>query len=165
MRVIAGVTERRGGWTLVELVTALIVLGVIATVVFAVLLEGMKTWGRARPTTELLYQAQLVSHRLRSDFRDLDGPGALLAMQPQLLRFQTEAGLGVEYQLVGTDLQRNGRLLAEGVGELRFIYSQTAGGIASTPTDVALLSADLRLDRAGLSTRIHTAVHPRRDEP
>ena len=160
-----GSLARKAGFTLVEAVTALSIVGVLAGVTFVVLLEGMRVFERVRPSAELAYQSRITTDRLRHDLRRLDPANGLIAFAADSLRFRTVDGELIEYRRVGGELHRNGRPLAEGVDELRFAYTATTGGPALAAADVALIGADLAISRGSLTTRLHAAVHPRGTTP
>lgn len=156
---------RSGGWTLVELVIVLVVIGVLSSVTFVALSEAMRIYARATPSARLAYQSQLTSVHLRRDLRGLPDSSSIEVFQPQLIRFLGEDGGSIEYRLVGSDLLRNSRLLAEGVSGLRFQYTTAQGTPAANPEDVALVDAALLLAEGSIERRLHVAVHPRRFQP
>ncbi len=158
-------SQSSSGWTLVELVIVLVVVGTLASVTFGVLLEAMRIYARTAPTEQLAYQSQLTSERLRRDLRSLRESSQITVFQPQELAFETGSGGTVDYRLMGSELRRNGRLLAEGITGLRFNYITTAGGFASSSDEVALVTARVVLTAGGAERQVVTAIHPRRRQP
>ena len=158
-------SKASSGWTLVELVIVLVVVGTLASITFGVMLEAMRIYARTTPTEQLAYQSQLTTERLRRDLRSLEESSQITVLQAQQLTFESGSGGTIEYRLSGSELQRNGRPLAEGVTGLRFDYTNSAGALASSSEEVALVTAQVVLTAGDAERRIQAAVHPRRRQP
>ena len=156
-------TRRRGalGYTLVEMVSVIAILSIVALVSSGVLVQGMSTYARTVPAMDASYQLDHAQNVLRRELRDLAGTDTITTMGATSLSFDTKDGTTVTYSLSGTDLLRNGDLLAQGVTALAFRYWAADGTAATAAADVHFLETDLTVTVGSQSQRSQWAAFPR----
>ena len=148
------------GYTLVEMVAVIAILSIVGMTSSYVILESMKVYARTAPALDAAYEARLASGRLKSDLRDMQ-PGSITTLSPTALSFQVSTGQPITYGLAGTNLLRNGDLLAKGVTSLGFTYWGADGTNTTTAAEVHLVEVDLTVQSLGQTFRIQSAVFPR----
>lgn len=148
------------GYTLIELVVVITILGIIALVPSAALLESAKIYARTVPTLDATYQARFAVERMKSDVRDMQD-GSITTFTSTALTFKLSSGQSIAYTLSGSTLLRNGDLLAKGVTALSISYKQKDGTTAALASDLNLVEIDLMVQTADQPYRVQIAVYPR----
>jgi prepilin-type N-terminal cleavage/methylation domain-containing protein len=104
------------GYTLIEIIIVIIVLGIIGGITFHVLAAGMETYLVARERQELYNEARLALERMVRELRDgnqivTPAPGAAPATSINFIRshvLPNDASTDITFQLAGTNLRRVG---------------------------------------------------------
>lgn len=152
------------GFTLVEMVAVITILGIVGMVSSYVIFESTKVYARTLPWLDASYQCRLAVEQMKSELRDLE-PGSLTTFTPIALTFQLLSGQPLTYSLAGSNLLRNGDLLAKGVQAFSLTYRKRDGTSALIAADVHLLELDLTVQAGGQTCRVQTAVFPRSLRP
>ncbi len=152
----------RSGTTLIELTLVIVLVGILGSATFAVVLEAMGVYARTVPALEVSYQAELAAALLREDLRQLPNSGSILQLQPSQLSFVDSHGQRITYEHKGSELLRNGALLAQSVASLEFRYLQQDASAAVTSDQVHLIEAVLAIKSADQLVTFRTTVFPRR---
>jgi hypothetical protein len=143
---------------MVLVVTLLSVVGGVASYV---IVEAMKVYARSVPAMDAAYQARTGLERMKREIRDLKDRPSIAAFSATGLTFDDSSDATIAYALSGSDLLRNGDLLARGVTALTFTYWKANGTAASAPEDLHLVEIDLTVASLGQSYRLETAIFPR----
>lgn len=157
------------GLTLLELVLAMAILGILGVLVFSSLTMGARGFMSSRADVEATQRARLALTRLAMDLRGLT---AVSSAQPFSLTFTDKDGTNTVVALSGANLTLNGNLLAENLGTYPsgvnlFTYRRADGATAwTTGTSLDLLYEiviTLRLNRsrdpvAGAQAQTFTAI-------
>lgn len=122
------------GVTLLELLLALAILGVLAVLVLSSLTMGAKGFMSSRADVETTQRARLALTRLAMDLRGLT---AITTAQPSSLTFTDKEGTNIAVALSGTTITVNDNLLIENLdsypaGTSLFTYRQADGATAWT---------------------------------
>ena len=149
------------GYTLVELVAVILILGVIGFVTSHVIMESTKVYARTVPAMEAAYQARLSAQLMQREIRDMKDTASITAFTATALTFVDNSDTTIAYSLSGSDLLRNGDLLAQGVTSLSFTYWKTDGTTALLAADLHLAEFDLTVQTGNEPYRIRTAAFPR----
>lgn len=156
----------QAGFTLVEMVITIVVIGIIAGISAMLILQAMRGYSDQDVRADLTNQARLAIERMAREIREARDCTAtdITTMAPGTLAFVDNTGTAITYTTSGTDLTRNGTALASSVSGLTFSYLRRGG-----PPDVSAGSAAqvwnvdvaLTVSRSG-ETHIHRIrVHPR----
>lgn len=158
-------TGRRGGYTLMEMVSVITIMSIVGSLASFVVIQSMQVYAFAVPSMEASYQARLASRRMVEDVRELGDPASISTLTSTAFTFDDAATNTVSYALSGTDLLRNGDRIARSVSGLTFEYWKSDGTVASAAADVHLVGIDLTVTSGGHPYRVRTAAFPRRLEP
>ena len=148
------------GYSLVELVMVIAIAGVVSLVPAQVLLDSMKVYSRTAPRIQAAYQSGLAVERMKRDFRDLASYDSISVMTSSSLTFDDSDGTAA-YALSGSDLTRNGDLIASNVSALTLTYRDEDGANTTTATEIRLLEIDLTVTMSGQPYRSMATVFPR----
>ncbi|MFT5051543.1 MAG: prepilin-type N-terminal cleavage/methylation domain-containing protein [Chlamydiales bacterium] len=151
----------RQGYTLMEMVLVMVIMSTIGLVSSYAIVESMKTYALVAPSIDASYQARLASERLRRDIRELISTDTVSSMTATGLTFDDGTGTTIAYTFSGSDLLRNGDLLATGMSAFAFAYRKSDGTLASAAVELHLIEVDFTVRVAGKDHRLRTAVFPR----
>ena len=157
----AAYRNRSGGFTLVEMVVVIALLGIIGLVPSYVIVESMRVYARTAPKVDAAYQARLADDRMKREIRDLKGLGRVTAMTSSAFTFDDSSDTTIAYSLSASNLLRNGDLMAKGVTSLTFSYWKSDGTVASAAADLNLVEYDLTVQTGSEPYRVQAAVFPR----
>ena len=149
------------GFTLAELLVASAVLGLLMLGVFTIQRQGLGAYQTGAARVEVQQNARAALETMFGELRTAQTitaiPGACgtgpvpTGGGATSISFNDQNGAGLQYQLVGTDLQRNGVVLIGGVQSLRIWCYDAAGALTATATQVATVHVQV-------STRTESAV-------
>ena len=143
------------GWTLVELIMVMVIIGILAAFIGPVLLNAIKaydrmqvtlnTYGKMRYAMERMAREIAAVRRLAADTTDFD----VTTMTASMFTFFKEDGTQVTLALAGTDLNltyaaTGTGLLADRVGALTFAYYRGDGvTVAANATELAFVEVSM----------------------
>jgi prepilin-type N-terminal cleavage/methylation domain-containing protein len=138
------VNER--GFTLAELLVATAVLGIIMLGVLTVQRQGLTAYQVGAARVEVQQNARAA---LETMFNEVRGAQAITAVPAGCgtgpvptggggtsISVTDQGGTAIQYQVVGSDLQRNGVVLVGGVQTLRIWCYDAAGALTATAANV-----------------------------
>jgi prepilin-type N-terminal cleavage/methylation domain-containing protein len=157
---------RQLGFTLIELIVVIVVLGIVASMGAVVVRDGMLGYLSGRETTSADWQARLALERIARELRNVAAPGSA-SIDPAScgspgFSFVDITANQISYTLAGGSLQRNGQPLADTVTGLRFYCLQNDGQTYSTvPSAVYYITVSMIVSTANTSAIYRTTVKPR----
>lgn len=132
------------GFTLVELVLVVALLGIEAFMLGPPMMVAVKEYALVSSRREALAEARSAVDRMVKEIRLIPSSAAVIDVSgANSFQFQYPLGIAITYALDGTDLERNGVVLASNVGLLEFKYYNSAG--AETAAAAAVRSVQVRL--------------------
>lgn len=149
------------GYTLVEMVTVVVIMSIIGLVSTYAIIEGAKIYARTAPSMQASYQARLAIGWLRRDLHDMKDTDSITTFTSTALTFDDTSSNTLAYSLSAGNLSRNGDLLAQGVTSLTFTYWKSDGTTASAAADLHLVEVDLTVQFGDEPYRVRTVVFPR----
>jgi prepilin-type N-terminal cleavage/methylation domain-containing protein len=149
------------GYTLVEMVVSITILGIIGLVCSGVILESMRVYSRTVPALDAGYKTDLALRTMKRDIRDLQNTASISSLSATAFTFKDSASNTIAYAMSNGDLTRNGNLLAEGVTSLTFRYWQSNGSTASTAAKVHRIEVDFTVQNGSETSRARTQIFPR----
>lgn len=167
------------GFTLIEILMAIVLIGIISTVAGMLLYQGTRSFGSLDNKRELFSQGALALERLSREMRlvrcTVSGNNCMpqnsdiTSMTASEFRFVNDGyeGRGIRFD-AGTLKLRQGSnpadpedILANNVAALTFEYLKKDGTAASAVTDVWIINANLTFTSGGNTIDLKASVHPR----
>lgn len=164
-----------GGFTLIEVIMTIVILGIIATLGVSMLTSSIRAYVEGRNLTDLDWQGRVAIERMTRELRGVRPPADLNITVAGQVRFVDMNGNAVCFYLTGTSLMRsndfagacgttNAQVLADRTSALVFTYLQNNGvTVALTPATVYYISVNAQfaaIQGTGSAT-YRATVHPR----
>jgi MSHA biogenesis protein MshO len=151
---------RAGGFTLIEVVITLIVLGVLATIGARIMSTAFQTYFAGREIAQDDAQVRYALERMTRELRGIRSPADLTISTLNKIKFVDFSDTTISYRLSGTQLQRsqdneaNYQALAENINTLTITYlrndGQTAELFSGNPLLVYYVTVQLRVVSQGV---------------
>jgi prepilin-type N-terminal cleavage/methylation domain-containing protein len=159
---------RQPGFSLVELIVVIVVLGIIASMGAIVVRNGMLGYLREREITSADWQGRLALERITREVRNVAAPNysniAATSCDSSTFTFSDITSTLISYTQNTTTLLRNGQPLADnlGVNGLHFYCLQSNGQTYSTiPSAVYYITVSMVVSTTNTSAIYRSTVKPR----
>lgn len=149
------------GFSLVELIVVMVVLGIVASMGAVVIRDGMLGYLRGREITSADWQGRLALERIARELRDASVIDAGACDSTTFSYLDINAAT-ISYTQSTTTLLRNGEPLADNVSGLRFYCLQSDGQTyTTTPSAVYYVTVSMIVATTNTSATYRTTVRPR----
>lgn len=142
------------GFTLIELIIVITIIGIIAGAVGFILLGSIDAWTFKFNRNDLLWDARLSMNRMSREIREIRDLTSVTTATSSQFRFINVDDVDITYSLSSTDLNRTedgtSNVLAENVSGLTFTYYDSSGATISSP-NVSPSETDIRRVRINLT--------------
>jgi prepilin-type N-terminal cleavage/methylation domain-containing protein len=135
--------RRLSGFTLIELVVVIMLIGILLSGSTNLLNQGFKSFFTGKDIINANWQGSIALERLARDLRSVRSNTDITAAAANSITFIDIDGNTITYQVSGGKLQRNTQYLADGVQSITFAY-YTGATTPSLLTPLPL-TASLRL--------------------
>jgi len=144
------------GFTLMEIILVLVLIGIMATVLIPTLQEGMQSYTATETRGDLTSQARQAASRITRELRNIqkeaDNTPNISSANVSTVTFVDVLDNTISFTLSGGTVQRNSNALVEQVSNLSFRYFdvnnlELTG--AFTPNNVRRIMVTLTLAEAG----------------
>lgn len=152
---------QEAGFTLVELIITIVLIGIIAGVAAMLILQGVKGYSDEEIRSDLTNQARLAIERMAREIREARDCTDITSMAPGTFTFTGIDGVAVTFTTSGANLTRNGTTLASDVSALDFAYLRRSGAPAGSAAQIWNVDVTLTVNRSGESHTHRIRVHPR----
>ena len=155
------------GFSLVELVVVIVLLGIVAAVAAPFVSNSFKAYFTGRDLVETDWQGRVALERMTRELRTVRLPADLTMTSGSDLTFVDIDGNSVRYfmsncVLTICELTRNTQPLATGVSGLAFSYLQRDGKTTTvTPASVYYITVDFTATQGANSRPYQATVSPR----
>jgi prepilin-type N-terminal cleavage/methylation domain-containing protein len=135
------------GFSLIELVVVIVVLGVISTMVGEILYHSAQSVATTYDVSNISTQSRVALERMAREIRMIRSSDDLTTVQADEIDFVDVNGVSISYSLSGTDLLRNSNVLAKQIASLAFAYQDSEGNDLTFP----VTAADVRYVKVSLN--------------
>lgn len=149
------------GFTLIESLMVIILIGIIAVVSSQILSNGFSAYLTGQNITDADWQGRLSMERMEEDIRAVRSPSDISTATAGQLIFTDSSGTSITYQLSGSSLMRNSQILADGLSGLTFSYFDKNGVSTATLTAIRYISYTLNVTQKGVNFNLATTIYPR----
>ncbi len=146
--------------TLIEMIIAITLVGIVAGILGSLMHQMTLTYVVAQNSNEISWQTRLALFRFE---RELGETTALISgSSPTKLRFASgQDGTTIEYKRYGTNLARNGVVIAQHVTALAFSELDQNFNSTSTLNQVRCINISMTLNFENQTSPLATTVCPR----
>jgi len=158
--------KKNKGFTLVELVIVIIIIGITASTLGFMMLGAVKAWTFKFNRNDILWDGRLAMDRMTREIRTVKNPTSVTTASAAQFRFIDTGNEDITYSLSGANLNRteNGtaNLLAENVSSLTFTYYNSSDTVIPSPivspsaTDIRRVRINLTLTKNGQSVYLQS---------
>ena len=162
---------RQLGFSLVELIVVIVVLGIVASMGAVVVRDGMLGYLRGREITSADWQGRLALERITRELRDVAAPGSAsidgASCGSSGFSFIDITANQVSYSLVSNTLLRYsqplavGQPLADNVAGVRFYCLQSDVQATTSPSAVYYVTVSMIVSTENTSATYRSTVKPR----
>ena len=159
----------QSGFSLVELVLVIVLIGIIASVGAQLMGTGFQMYVEGRDSLSVDAQARLALERITRELRAVRKATGLTLAPATELNFTGLDGTAVRYCMgavggcpgAAGELMRNAQVLAGGISGLSVVYTDSAGAVTAVPAQVLNISIQFTAAQGGISTAYRATVSPR----
>jgi prepilin-type N-terminal cleavage/methylation domain-containing protein len=166
---------RDDGFTLVEIIITIVIIGIIAGLAAMIILQGARTYSAEDSRSNAHYQVRLAVERMAREIRLIRSQtaGDIPTMAASDLVFCDVTGKAVEFQLAGAVLNRResatcsplawggwNALSSSGVNSLTFTYLDSTGAGGATAANLWSVVIDVTDQQGSETMNMRTRVHP-----
>lgn len=152
---------RQLGFTLIELVTVILIIGVLSVVVGKITFQGLQSFNVSQNTAEVDWQGYIALERMANDIHQIRSAASMTTIDTSQFTFIDYDGTTVQYTMSGNTVLRNSQTLASGIDSLTFAYLNENGVVTSTPSAVRYVGITLNLSQSNITTTLSTLVGTR----
>ncbi len=162
---------KKRGFSLIELIIVITIIGIISGVVGFTLFGAVDAWTFKFNRSDILWDGRLALNRMVRETREIKNTTSVTTAISSQFRFINVDDLDITYSLSGTDLNRTedstANVLAEDVSSLAFTYYDSGGATIATPivspleTDINRVRINLTLTKNGENVYLQSDARPR----
>ena len=151
--------KKNKGFTLIELVIVITIIGITASILGFMLLGTIKAWTFKFNRNDILWDGRLALDRMTREIRTIKNSTSVTTATSSQFRFTDTGNKDITYSLSSTNLNRteNGtaNLLAGNVSSLTFTYYNSSDVVIPSPvvspsaTDIRRVKINLALTKNG----------------
>jgi len=130
--------KKEKGFTLIEVIIVIIVVGIVSVTIGSMLLGVVKAWTFKFNRNDILWDGRIALDRITREIRTVKNNTSVTTASSSLFRFTDAKNTDITYSLSSTNLNRteNGtaNLLAADVSALTFTYYNSSDAVIPSPT-------------------------------
>lgn len=158
------------GFTLIEIVITIVIVGIISSIAAMIILQGMKAYTTEQDLSDIHYQARLSMARMAREIRLIRSQTVadIPTMNGTTLLYNDINGTQMGFRLNVGNIQRtqdNGttwQTLATNItGGTVFTYLDNTGAVTAAQTSLWIVQIQAAVTQGKESVTMRTTVHPR----
>ncbi len=152
---------RTRGFSLIELVITISILGIVAALSVTPVLESVKQYAEVSARLRLLDEGRLALDVMAREVRQIKSAADVTTFTDTVLLFNKTDGTNVRWEKNGSSLDRNTVSACGYVTAFDFDYLDGSGAAAATADAIRLVEITLTLSDAGETVQLRTSAAPR----
>ncbi|OGT37843.1 MAG: hypothetical protein A3F12_02070 [Gammaproteobacteria bacterium RIFCSPHIGHO2_12_FULL_38_14] len=153
--------KRNCGFSMIELIVVIVIIGILSVITLPMLQTGFNSYFIQRNLSNVNWQGRLALSRMTRDIRNIPATGNITTAGVTQLTFTNNNNEIISYTLNGTNLQRNGLTLANGVNSILFKYSDSAGVSTGTIANIRYITVTLNITQNNTNITLRTVFNLR----
>jgi prepilin-type N-terminal cleavage/methylation domain-containing protein len=155
--------KNEAGFSIIEIVIVILIIGILAAISSRVLLEGSTTYYKAQDVMVGYWQGKIAMQRFARDMGKVRSKNNISTATATNLVFTDVEGNNVNYQLSGSSLTINGKTLADGIdlANSSFQYFDDTLTTTSTLPLIRYIKLQLKIIKANTSYTTVNMIYPR----
>lgn len=153
------------GFSLVEMVVVIVITGIIFGMGALIIQRGFTSFFAGKNIVNADWQGRIALERMTRELREIRSPTAtdITTMTAAQIVFNDSDGNNINYTTVGTQLTRNGVVLADNINGLALSYLQNDGrSAAAVATAIYYITVSaVIIQDAATTTTYRTTIRPR----
>lgn len=156
-------TCHKKGFTLIELILAVAIIGIVAGFVGPMIYNGVKSYSLVASRKAFASEARHAMSRIEAEAILIPNTDGIDTWTPNVFQFDIPAESNINYSLSGGNLMRSGAILATNVSSLTFIYLDQNGAAAASKSAIRRIGVELVISSAQFgSLKVRSQIFPRR---
>ena len=157
-------TRCHKGFTIIELVLSVAIIGILAMLVGPMLITGGKGYNVVAKRKAILNESRLAMDRLMAEITHIPTTNDIGTFTATSLTFNTPLENNITYTLSGGNLTRSGVIITSNVSSLAFTYLDADGLATATKANIKRIGVEMAVSAgAGFGTLyIRDQAFPRR---
>lgn len=159
------VNRQQHGFTLIEVIITIVILGIVAGLGATLLQEGFKGFFASKDRSAVTQQGRIAEERMRREIASAKKPNQLVITPSTQITFRMGIGNNtVQYSLSSGDLLRQEssntpQLLAQNVSSLNFNYLDSAGNVTAVLKDIRFIQFSFTVTEGQFSKEFSRTVY------
>lgn len=150
--------KKQRGFTLIEFVMVIVLMGIIASVAAGILAEGLNNLLISRKLTDANWQGQFALERMIRDIRFVRSSSDITTSTASEFAFTDINGNSIDYKLTGTSLVQGSQTLADGISGLTFTYYDKNGASGATGSAIRYVTISLNVTQNDTNYTVSTSA-------
>ncbi len=153
--------RQQQGFTLIEFVIVIILLGVIAIGINTIYTQSLLGMLAGQNTSDALWQGRLGMERMIKEIRATRSAGDISTFTSGEYSFTDISGNSIDYKLSGGGLVRNAVPLADGISSLAFTYYDKSGNTTATAANIEYIKISMHVTQNNTNFTLTSGVYLR----
>ncbi len=149
------------GFTLLEFVFTILLVGIISVVVGRILYQGYNDMMMSENISNADWQGLIALDRITNDIHTIRSSADVTTISSTQLAFVDINGNTVTLQYSGSTITRNGLTLATGVTDFSFGYLDNTGATTSSPASVRYITINMTVTQGTMTLGMSTVAGTR----
>lgn len=159
-------TSKSNGFTLVEIVITIVLIGILSGVAAMIIMQGVRAYSDEQSRSDVHYQARLAVERMAREIRQIRSRTDISTWTDTNMRFTDASGNVVGFEHVGSNINRwdgaTDTVLASGITPFDYNYFQQDGTTpAGAVANIWFVEITFTSQQGSESAQMRTKVHPR----
>lgn len=153
--------NRQKGFTLIEMVMVIVLLGIVGVVMSKMLSQSLLAVQTEQQVTDAVWQGQIAVQRMVREITAVRSPADISTASAGTFAFTDNSGTAITYTLSGSTITRNGTIVADGINSLSFTYQDLNGATTAVTTSICYVTLSVNVTLNNANYTITSAVNLR----